>query len=416
MSSKKVLVVLESIDVNKSSGAKVNVALINNLITLDYEVTVLHYTRKDIQLKGAKCIAVRELKFNLNYFLSRCQRLFQRIIKLDLSKRLENSFGQSFTFFNDSKSIKSAINVYYKDHDLILTLSQGASFRPHYAMLSLPNLFKKWLAYVHDPYPFHLYPNPYNWSEPGYKKKIDFFRKVSEKAQYSAFPSLLLKEWMGSYYPNFLKTGIVIPHQHIETGINDQDFKLDYFNSEKFTLLHAGNLMKQRSPVNLIKGFKSFLDTNSEAETEVELMLIGPASYHKTVLEEYNNSIPQLYLRAQNVPFKEIQYLQKRVNVNIILESESEISPFLPGKFPHCVFANKAILAIGPKHSETERLLGEDYEFHAEAHEDKMIANKIEKLYNKWKANEDISLNRPDLEAYLSPSFLDSILKEKVFI
>ena len=41
-----IIIVSESIDVNDSSASKGRVALINNLIKIGYQVTVLHYTRK----------------------------------------------------------------------------------------------------------------------------------------------------------------------------------------------------------------------------------------------------------------------------------------------------------------------------------------------------------------------------------
>jgi len=189
---KKILVISESIDVEDSSGSKVNVAFIKNLKKTGCSVKVLHYTRKDIQLDGINCINIKEIRYSYLFTLSRVQRILQRILKANFSEFLENIFGHSFTFFNDSKSISSAISKYYTDEKLIITLSKGASFRPHHAMLSLPELNGKWLAYVHDPYPFHYYPRPYNWVEKGYKYKENFFRQVSEKAAYSAFPSLML--------------------------------------------------------------------------------------------------------------------------------------------------------------------------------------------------------------------------------
>src|SRR5690606_23552801 len=129
----------------------------------------------------------------------------------------------SFTFFNDTNSIAKLLRKEktFKP-DLVITLSKGASFRPHYALLKCPEFHEKWLAYVHDPYPFHYYPRPYNWVESGFKNKEAFFKAVSEKAAFSAFPSLLLKEWMGSYFPNFLKTGIIIPHQSVAYEIKNK--------------------------------------------------------------------------------------------------------------------------------------------------------------------------------------------------
>jgi hypothetical protein len=48
----KILVIVDSINVNDSSGSKANVALIQNLAACGFEVQVLHYTQKEITLEG----------------------------------------------------------------------------------------------------------------------------------------------------------------------------------------------------------------------------------------------------------------------------------------------------------------------------------------------------------------------------
>jgi hypothetical protein len=361
---KKIFIISESIDTKDSSASKVNVALILNLAKIGYEVKVLHYTRKEIQLVGIECISIAETIGSFNYILSRLQRVFQRVTKVNVSKILENLFGHSFTFFNDSKSISKAIKKHYNNENLIITLSKGASFRPHHAMLRLSSLHNKWLAYVHDPYPFHYYPRPYNWVEAGHQFKENFFREVSDKAKYSGFPSLLLKEWMGAYYSNFLSSGVLIPHQYLEIDKEEITELPDYLNLLKFNILHAGHVMKERSPEGLVAGYRLFLEKFPEAKTASKLLLLGHAGYYKTYL---NNQIDEnIYWSKGNVSYTTVNTIQKEVSVNVILESKSEISPFLPGKFPNCVLANKPILLLCPYYSETRRLLGEKYEFIAE--------------------------------------------------
>jgi hypothetical protein len=258
---------------------------------------------------------------------------------------------------------------------------------------------------VHDPYPFHYYPRPYNWVEPAYKFKEDFFLKLSEKAKYSGFPSRLLMEWMGSYFPEFLKTGVVIPHQNAAYKVQDGTFP-DYFDAKQFNLLHAGNLMKQRSPEGLLKGFLLFLKQNPEAAKNSRLLLLGPADYHRLMLEDYTDT-PGVYIHNGSIPFDLIYNLQQHTAVNIILEAKSEISPFLPAKFPHCVAANKPVFVLAPYYSETRRLLGNDYPYWSEVDEVEKIAAIIGKMYDLWtKSSGKMFLNRPDLETYLSVSFL----------
>ena len=227
----KILVIVDSINIEDSSGSKANVALIHNLVAAGFEIMVYHYTLKNIQLKGVNCVAIPEIKFSPLYFLSRIQRVLSRKCNINVAPFLEQLFGFSFTFFNDTNSIVRALSKINFVPDLVLTLSKGGSFRPHYAVLKLPQMHNKWVAYVHDPYPFHFYPRPYTWVESNYKQKEIFFTKVSEKAKYSAFPSQLLLEWMGSFYPNFLKTGVVIPHQSLK-------YKIQNFIYEKHPSLY----------------------------------------------------------------------------------------------------------------------------------------------------------------------------------
>jgi hypothetical protein len=412
----KILVVVDSINIEDSSGSKANAALIHNLVEAGFEVLVYHYTLKNIQLPGVVCFAIPEIKYSPLYLLSRLQRVLSRNFNFNISPFLEQLFGFSFTFFNDTNSIVKALKKIDFQPDLVLTLSKGASYRPHYAVLKLPEWHCKWMAYVHDPYPFHYYPRPYTWVESSYRQKETFFTQVSKKAKYSAFPSQLLMEWMSSYYPDFIKTGVIIPHQNAKYNIQNSRENInlpDYYDVSKFNILHAGNLMKQRSPKGLIEGFKLFLKKNPEAAKESKLIVLGNASYHLKMLQEYQTNNPEMYIYTENVAFDVVYQLQKNVSVNIILESKSEISPFLPAKFPHCVEANKVILSLAPYYSETRRLLGDEYPYWSEVDDIEKIAFLIEKLYQLWKKNpNDLLLNRSDLEAYLSVDYLKKVIND----
>lgn len=406
----KILVVVDSINIEDSSGSKANVALIHNLVAAGFEVEVYHYTLKNIQLAGVNCFAIPEIKYSPLYFLSRTQRVLSRNFNINMAGFLERIFGFSFTFFNDTNSIIQALKKRIFQPDLVLTLSKGASFRPHYALLNLPELHSKWMAYVHDPYPIHYYPRPYNWIEVSYKQKQQFFLAVSQKAKYSAFPSLLLQEWMGSYFPNFLKTGVIIPHQNAKYEIKNNEFP-SYFDVSKFNVLHAGNLMAQRSPEGLIEGFKLFLNQNPEARSETKLLLLGNATDHKQMLDECQKSNPEIYIYNGSIAFDEVFLIQKNASVNVVLEAKSEISPFLPAKFPHCVAANKVILSLAPYYSETKRLLGDGYPYWSEVDDVEKIALLIGELYLLWKQNPDnLFLNRRDLQDYLSVDYLKKVL------
>jgi hypothetical protein len=402
-----ILIISESIDVNDSSGSKGRVALIQNLNKVGFELKVYHYTRKEITLEGIDCVSIKEQKFTFLYLLSKLQLLIKRLTGWNINNSLENKLGFSFSFLNDSYSIQKALQKENPTNfDWVLTLSKGASFRPHHAILKSLKWHRKWLAYVHDPYPFHCYPKPYDWLMPGYQQKERFFKKVTVNARFILFPSGLLQEWMESFFPAIKSKGVIIPHQTVEISTVNRPLPV-YFLKGGFTLLHAGNLMKQRPPQPLVEGFKVFLKQNTDAKTNARLLLIGPASYHKPYLDGAKNKIPQLYVSEGYVNYEEVLTLQEQTTVNVIIEADAEVSPFLPGKFPHCVQANRPILHLGPKRSETVRLLGEKYPYSVANKNSEEIAGLIQKLYKEWKLNpKEFHLNRPDLNDYISPNFL----------
>ena len=409
---KKILVVAESIDVEDSSGTKGRVALIKNLQKAGFELRVFHYTRKEIELPGIPCVAIKENRRSLLFLLSRGERYFRKYFKIYLNGPLEKIFGFSFTLFNDRNSMVVALKKIGDFRpDLVITLSKGGSFRPHHALLCMPEWHSKWVAYIHDPYPMHLYPRPYNWVEPGYYQKWRFMKQMSEKAAFSAFPSRLLMEWMGSYFSGFLKEGVVIPHQiSVETDTSDVP---DFFEPEKFNILHAGNLLWGRDPMALLQAFEKFLKDNPEAKNESRLLFVGPKNHYSERLEEFAVKLPQFFVSRDSLSFPEVQSMQNLSAVNVVLEAKSEISPFLPGKFPHCVMADKPILLLGPYYSESKRLLGEEYPFWAEIDDTEKIRKCIQQLYEEWKmGSAGFRLKRKDLEEYLSPAYLKKTINQ----
>jgi glycosyltransferase involved in cell wall biosynthesis len=406
----KILVISESINVNDSSSAsKVNVALISNLKKAGFNLKVLHYSHKKIDIEGIECVWIKENRMSILFFLSRFVRLFQRHSKILINHRLENIFGFSFTHSNDTNQIAKIIKKECSyNPDLILTLSKGGSFRPHRAMLKLPKLQQKWMAYIHDPYPFHMYPRPFNWVEYGYRHKEKFMREITEKSKFLAFPSLLLKQWMESYFPAVEHKSEVIPHQ-INASFQPESV-IDFFKENEFSLLHAGNLLKQRNPEFLLKAYLNFLKNNPEAIENSTLYLIGNNDSHKKLLKQYKNH-PNICIKNY-IEYNLVQTLENNVAVNIILEAVSEISPFLPGKFPNCVVANKPILILGPYYSEVKRLLGNNYPYWSEANDEKSIESIITSLYLTWKNNpSSLKLNRKDLVDYSTELYLKNVME-----
>jgi glycosyltransferase involved in cell wall biosynthesis len=404
---KTILVVVESIDVEDSSGSKANVALIKNLHKAGFDLQVYHYTRNNIDLPGIPCYHIKENRKSFVFYLSRLERYLRYWLKINPNKYIENFFGFSFTLFNDRNSIVAGLKkIRDFEPDLVLTLSKGGSFRPHHALLKLPKWHLKWMAYIHDPYPMHAFPRPYDWVEPGHQQKRKFFLKVVNKARYAAYPSKLLADWMRSYYGELKGKTVIIPHQ-----IDDDKFESpalpEFFKKEAFTIVHAGALMSARNPIGLIRAFKKFLQEMPEATSDSQLLFLGKKSRYSLEFEKIKEEIPQFFASEDYVPFSTVLAIQQNAAVNVILEAKGPISPFLPGKFPHCIQAEKPILLLGPYYSESRRLFGDDYPWWGEIDDEDKILIMIKELYHNWKTNQDKqAYDTRELKSYLSEKYL----------
>ena len=371
---------------------------------------MLHGSETEILLSYIEAIKVQEVKWNWRYILSRTIRLFRRHIGLNLSPFFENRVGFSFTFLSLSHSFQKVLNSFDESKFiLVFTLSQGESFVPHYAVLKSPRFHKKWLAYVHDPYPMACYPESYAFIGPGTEQKKLFMQAVFDRAKFLSFPSLLLSEWMQKFYDIESKKVKIIPHQNSHISFQNSVVEENmFFDHKKFNLLHAGNLLGQRNPVALIEGFLEFMKDNSESVNQSQLSFIGPIS--PTVLGKFNE------LKSENVKFFPSQNfdlalnLQKQASVNIIIEAKNEdMSPFLPAKFPHCITANKPVLYLGPSESEVIRLLGPEYKYSVKLDDVNEIKALIVELFNNWKRQKEFSFDN-ELVHYLGSEYLEEQL------
>ena len=401
-----ILILIESMNPNDSSGIKGRLALINNLIKIGYQVKVIHLDENYTNDESFEAEVVGRFPTSIYFWLSKLNT-FAKSLNIKLNKWVEPQFGFSFSHYEDVDRFKKALVRETPDHyDIVFTLSKAASFRPHKAVLESPEWHSRWYAYVHDPYPMYVYPRPYDWAEPGSLLKRAFFLQVYAKAKKIAYPSLLLAEWMESYYPLGMAKRAIIPHQiplNLTKEINDTIQLPDFFDSKKFTVLHAGSLMKQRPPFVLMKAFNLFLANSKEPNVNAQLIFVGGASEdHKIEVKPLLNKNITFY--GSYLPFTTVFELQKQATLNVVIEANARISPFLPGKIPHLVLAKKPILHIGPKVSETIRLLGDNYPLHTLNHPNQIetLSDKIASIYSKWADKKQSSMNRKDLENYFS--------------
>ena len=250
----------------------------------------------------------------------------------------------------------------------------------------------------------------------GISKKETFFRDVTIQAKRMVFPSLLLKEWMQSYFVDIEGKSLIVPHQYPKEIKEELEMPI-FFQEKKFNILHAGNLLDLRDPKPIIEAYTIFLKNYPEAEKKSSLIFLGKKSSYNQYLLRKKKEISPLYVSDGYVSFNNVYAMQKKAAINIILEAKSEISPFLPGKFTHCVAVDKPILLVGPYYSESKRLLGKAYSYSFDFDEVKRIAQSIGDLFEIWtKRQNDLKLNREDLKVYLSSANLKNTINKDIVL
>lgn len=408
--SQKILIVADTLS-TKSSGGKASSALVQGFIEQGYDVKVLHYTRKKIASGNVTMVVINERKKSFSYIKAKIQIVFQRCTGLNINKWVERRNGFSYTHDYDVKSIKTAIkNESPEQYDYIVALSYASSFRAHKAILQLPEWHDKFLPYIHDPYPMHSYPRPYDWVEPGHQKKRDFFINLFSAAHKVVYPSKMLGEWMESYYPTGKNKTVVIPHLIIDS-LKDTGVYPSYYEVSKFNILHAGSLMSARNPMNLVEAFLGFIHDVPDSQAHARLIMVSGDSIFHNEMKYIASSNLQFIVSPGKEPFQTSYNMQQRAAVNVVLEAKGPASPFLPGKVPHCVAANKPILLLGPYYSETKRILGEEYPYWSEIDDVKTIKKHITTLYLNWRDKKgQTTLGIDNLNKYFESSSIEKAI------
>lgn len=385
-------------------------ALVQNL-SQSFNLTVLHKSEDEIPINSFSALKVQELKWNWQYLLSRTVRLLRRYVGINLSPFFEKRVGFSFTFLSLSYSFQKVLNVFdTSNFHLVITLSQGESFVPHHAVLKSARFHEKWLAYIHDPYPMACYPKSYAWDSPGTYQKKEFMQAVCDHALFLSFPSLLLSEWMQKFYRFDSKKVKIIPHQ-IDRVLDKKSELRDksFFDKKKFNLLYAGHVLSQRNPLPIIDAFNLFINKYCGSIDNCQLTFIGPvSSVWKNKLTEISSDHIKFYPTQD---FEFIIQLQQQASVNIIIEANDDHSPFLPAKFPHCVFSQRPMLVLSPLKSELRRLLGATFPFISSPADTQAILENIKQLYENWKEEKKYTYEG-SLQSYLKEGYLIEVMEE----
>ena len=244
-----------------------------------------------------------------------------------------------------------------QQYQTIIAFGGGDFFEPLEALATVttPKTCKK-IGYVHDPYPVDVYPPPYQeQSTPKTLQQRKNLSSIFNRLTYLAFPSLILGEWMQTFYKFDPSKIIVVPHAlPTEVAVAHETQVHDFLEKHQLTAnefyLHAGTLLYHRRVEFIIEAFKQYKQSLKEPNN-LKLVFIGNCQYPINQIDAdviiINNRLPLKLINALSIQSKGL----------LIIEHIGTISPFLPGKFPEYLYFNKPILHFGPENSEINRIV-----------------------------------------------------------
>ncbi len=409
----KILLLVESLAVNRTSSGIVSSNFIN-AISGENDIFCLHNETDFTTFPWLKNVKVKSIKQSEKTQFEKILSMFPKIRALPTYL-----LGYSLLFnrlVNDWKKEiirELAINKY----DLVVVLGTGSSFAPHFAMAEMDSNVR-WVANIHDPYPMNHYPKPYQKDDTiFYKQQVKRIDRVFKQANWVTFPSKYLLGFMSQYHPQLKNKSFVLPHlESFFANLPEvpEDKKVS-LQEGKFNLLHAGSLLGPRDPRYLIKAFMRFIDEDIERKEKSVLNIIGKVSKEHTGFEkEYEAVKDNINILITRVSYKHSLELLKQADILIILEAIAKESPFMPGKLADYITANKPILALTPKYSETSRLLGEFYPYTTQTDNEEEIYMILVNLWEEWKSGNLNNLDRDDLREYISSENINKILMEHI--
>lgn len=407
---KKILVLNENFEVNEASSGIVNSHFVNCL-SQNHEVTCLHQTRNFDEVPWIDNVKLVKVEIDDMY-------TYEKYVKLVPKVRALPSYLTGFSFLEQRKikSWERAIKniLQHEEFDLIYVLGAGIEFVQHFAMLRIETIIP-WIVHIHDPFPMSHYPMPYKKEENMiYRRKADAMERVFQKADAISFPSLRLKEWMEQFHPVIADKYLIVPHldsrlQNLPTAEED---KLVHLDQDKFNLLHIGSLLGPRDPYALLEAFILFISEDDEKKEKARLHIVGKVTREHQDLKKKSD----VYGENVNVITKRVSYvhsvaLQREADVLVLLEAAVKESPFMPGKLTDYIMAEKPILALTSRYSETARLLGDNYPYRTESDNVEEIYQMLNTLWDAYK-NDTVSYPSAGLKSYVSCKTLEKTLKK----
>jgi hypothetical protein len=258
-----------------------------------------------------------------------------------------------------------------------------------------------WCAYFSDPWPHHLYPEPYRFtvgplSRRRHERSLD---TMLQRAGSLVFPSGRLRDWLldGRREP-YRSKSLIAPHL-ADGEVAPSPAKRGRDGEGAFLRIrHAGFLMKERRVEPLFAGLERFLAGHPGASIRIELAgrCAGP-------VPEVPPSLSGAVSFEPYMPPDAVRAWMAEADVALLVEANLEEGIFFPSKLSDYLTGGRPILALSPRRGVAADFLAAGGGVLAGPEDVAGIAAALERLHDLWSAGRLAELApRPEQAAAVS--------------
>ena len=238
-----------------------------------------------------------------------------------------------------------------------------------------------WCAYFSDPWPYHLYPEPYEFKvgrATRYRSE-GILNKILQRAGSYVFPSARLRDHMlKGKRARFLRKAFVAPHLTTPWGVAGLPA-----SNGILRIRHSGFLMRERKIEPMLEGIRALFARRPGARNRISVEFAG----------RYQGDLPDAPADLREViqfhsymgPDAIWDWLQG-ADVFLLVEAKMKEGMFLPSKLADYLRAGRPILALSPTRGVIADCLQEGGGIVVEPDDVNGISLALTRLFDAWEA------------------------------
>lgn len=260
------------------------------------------------------------------------------------------------------------------------------------ALAVLKKIALPWCAYFSDPWPHHLYPEPYRF-QVGPLSRLRQERHLDamlRRADSLVFPAARLRDWLLSgRRARFRPKSFVAPHLGEEGAPSP-------ISNGRLRIRHAGFLMKERRAEPLLAALERL---RPEVREDLRIEFAGRCAARPEVPAALSGAV----FFEPPMPPDAVRAWMAGADVALLVEAALAEGVFYPSKLSDYLAGGRPILALSPRRGVTADLLAGGGGVLVEPEDDAGIAAALERLHGLWREGRLAELApRPEQAAAVS--------------